>query len=49
MTCSGFGIPEITGILAELAALYARKQPDAVEPDPGEPADPTTVQARVRV
>ncbi len=28
----GFGIPEITGILAELAALYARKQPNSVSP-----------------
>ena len=48
-TCSGSASPRSPGILAELAALYARKQPDAVEPAPGQPADPAAVQARFPV
>ncbi len=36
----GFGIPEITGILAELAALYARKLPDAASPIQASPLIP---------
>ena len=41
----GFGIPEITGILAELAALYARKQPDAVSPIQQSPLIPPQFKA----
>ncbi len=44
-TCSGSAFPRSPGIFAEVAALYARKQPNAPSAAAGQPAHPRDVQA----